>query len=149
MSAPPSRWLAALPALFLLALAALVWFATAELRIWRGITPGPRFFPLILAIAGGLVAVLMLAGLWRGRDGASLDLPDADGARRVAITIAALLALAAGTPILGMVPMVAIFVLGMLLLVLRQRLVPSLGATAIVALGLQLIFVLWLDVALP
>jgi hypothetical protein len=40
-------------------------------------------------------------------------------------------------------------VLAMLLLVLRQRLVPSLVATAVVALGLQLIFVAWLKVALP
>jgi hypothetical protein len=149
VSAPPSRWLAALPALVLLALSALVWFATAELRIWRGITPGPRFFPMILATAGVAVALLLLLGQWRGREDASLDLPDRHGLRQVAITIAALLALAAGTPWVGMVPMVALFVLGMLLLVLRQRVLPSLAATAIVAIGLQLIFVTWLDVDLP
>ena len=146
---PPAPLLAALPALFLLALAAIIWFATAELRIWRGVTPGPRFFPMILAITGAAIALLMLLGQWRGREPANLDMPDRQGAQRVAITIAALVALAAGTPLLGMVPMVALFVLGMLLLVLRQRLVPSLAATAIVALGLQLIFVTWLDVALP
>lgn len=145
----PAPLLAALPALFLLALSALVWFATSELRLWRGVTPGPRFFPMLLAIAGALIAVLLLLGQWRGRDEAALDLPDAQGARQVAITIAALVALAAGSPLIGMVPMVALFVLAMLLPVLRQRLVPSLAATAIVALGLQFIFVTWLDVALP
>jgi putative tricarboxylic transport membrane protein len=145
----PAPLIAALPALVLLALAAIVWFATAELRIWRGVTPGPRFFPMILAIAGAAIALLLLLGQWRGRGEESLDLPDRHGARQVAITIAALVALAAGTPLLGMVPMVALFVLGMLLLVLRQRLLPSLAATAIVAIGLQLIFVSWLDVALP
>jgi uncharacterized membrane protein len=150
-SAPrrPAPLIIALPALFLLALAALVWFATAELRIWRGVTPGPRFFPMILAIAGALIALLLLLGQWRGREEASLDLPDRHGARQVAITVAALVAVAAGAPLLGMMPMIALFVFGLLLLVLRQRLVPSLAATAIVALGLQLIFVAWLGVALP
>jgi putative tricarboxylic transport membrane protein len=145
----PAPLLAALPALFLAALAAIVWFATSELRLWRGVTPGPRFFPMLLAIAGGVIALLLLLGQWRGREEASLDLPDRHGLKQVAITIAALVALAAGTPVIGMVPMVAIFVLGMLLLVLRERLLPSLFATAIVALGLQAIFVMWLDVALP
>jgi hypothetical protein len=40
-------------------------------------------------------------------------------------------------------------VFAMLLLVLRQRLLASLVAAVLVALGLQVIFVLWLNVALP
>lgn len=145
----PHALLAALPALFMLGLACAVYLGTAELRIWRGITPGPRFFPLILAGTGALLAVLLLVGQWRGTDLGSLELPSRHGARQVAATILALGLLALGSPLVGMVPMVALFVLAMLLLVLRQRLVPSLAATAVVALGLQLIFVTWLKVALP
>jgi putative tricarboxylic transport membrane protein len=145
----PHKLAAALPALFMLGLAGVVYLGTSELRIWRGITPGPRFFPVILAGIGALLAVLLLFAQWRGTDAATTALPDRYGARQVAATVLALLLLAYGSPLVGMVPMVALFVFAMLLLVLRQRLLPSLAAAVLVALGLQVIFVHWLKVALP
>jgi putative tricarboxylic transport membrane protein len=151
-TAPPPRphkLVAALPALFMLGLAGVVYFGTSELRIWRGITPGPRFFPVILAGVGALLGVLLLLAQWRGTDASAMELPDRYGVRQVAATVLALVVLAYGSPFVGMVPMVALFVFAMLLLVLRQRLLPSLAAAVLVALGLQVIFVLWLKVALP
>jgi putative tricarboxylic transport membrane protein len=145
----PNRLAAALPPLFMIGLSAAVWFGTSELRIWRGITPGPRFFPMILAGIGALLGVLLLLAQTRGTDAGVTELPDRHGARQVGATLVALFLLALGSPVLGMVPMVALFVLAMLLLVLRQRLLASLSAAVLVALGLQLIFVQWLGVALP
>jgi hypothetical protein len=82
----PHALIAALPALFMLGLACAVYLGTAEHRIWRGITPGPRFFPVILAGTGALLAVLLLVGQWRGTDLGSLELPGGHGARQVAAT---------------------------------------------------------------
>jgi hypothetical protein len=133
----------------MLGVAGVVYLGTSELRMWRGITPGPRFFPAILAGIGALLGVLLLLSQWRGTDRGMAELPDRYGARQVAATLLALVAFALGTPLLGMVPMVALFVFAMLLVVLRQRPLASLVAAALVALGLQVIFVQWLAVALP
>jgi hypothetical protein len=48
-----------------------------------------------------------------------------------------------------MVPAVALLMAFLLLVVLRQPLVPSLVTTAIVAIGIEAIFVRWLGVPLP
>jgi uncharacterized membrane protein len=133
----------------MLGLAGLVYLGTSELRMWRGVTPGPRFFPAILAGIGALLGVLLLLSQWRGTDRGTTELPDRYGARQVALTLLALVVFALGTPLLGMVPMVALFVFAMLLVVLRQRVLASLVAAALVAVGLQAIFVQWLGVALP
>ena len=148
-SGPLRALLMAAPALFMIGLSALVFVGTSELRIWRGITPGPRFFPIILASVGVLLGVLLLVSQWRGTDAGMLDLPGRYGAQQVGAIIVLLVLFAAGTPIIGMVPMVAVFALATLLLVMRQRLLPSLTAAAIIALGIQVVFVQWLSVALP
>jgi hypothetical protein len=139
----------AAPALFMLALAAAVFLGTSELRIWRGVTPGPRFFPLILAGSGALLAVLLLIAQWRGAEAAVLDLPDRYGAIQVGATVAVLAGFGLLVPLMGMVLAAGLFTLVMLLAVQRQRLLPSLVAAVIVALGMQLVFVQWLKVALP
>jgi hypothetical protein len=143
------RILDALPAMFMLALAALVVLGTSELRMWRGVTPGPRFFPALLAGTGAFLALALLVSQWRGSDVGALELPDRYGAKQVAATLAALVAFVAGCPILGMVPMVGLFTLVMLLVVLRQRVLSSVTAAVLVAMGIQVVFVQWLKVALP
>ncbi len=141
--------LAAAPALFMMVLSAAVFFGTSELRMWRGITPGPRFFPAVLASAGLGLAILLLIGQWRGTDAPALDMPDRFGATKVAATAALLMLFAAGSPVFGMMPMVAVFTLAMLLFVMRQRIMASLTATLLITLGVHLVFVQWLKVALP
>ncbi|MCA3160480.1 MAG: tripartite tricarboxylate transporter TctB family protein [Burkholderiales bacterium] len=141
--------LTAAPALFMIVLSAAVFFGTSELRMWRGITPGPRFFPALLASAGVGLAMLLLIGQWRGADAPTLDIPDRFGAIKVAATAALLMVFAAGSPVFGMMPMVAAFTLVMLLFVARQSILSSLTATIIITLVIQLVFVQWLKVALP
>lgn len=88
------RLLNAVPAIFVIALAAAIMIATSGLTFWDGFTPGPRFFPGWLSGAGALLAVMLLITQRRGTDVATLDLPDARGFRTVMFTIAGLLALA-------------------------------------------------------
>jgi hypothetical protein len=143
------RPIEAVPALFILALAAGVFFGTAGLNYWDGATPGARFFPAALALAGTVVAVLLLWAQARGVERVEVEPLARDGAVRVGATFAALVALAAGVPAVGFVPMLAMFVLGVLLVVLRQRALPSVATAVIVAGFVHIVFVRWLAVPLP
>ena len=133
----------------MIALAVGVAFGTADLRYWDGTTPGPRFFPTWLAGAALLLGVLLLVPQRRGSDAGSLDLPDRSGALRVGLIFAGMVALPLATPVIGMVPAVAILMAFLLIVVLRRPLVPSLVTTAIVGIGTEAIFVRWLGVPLP
>jgi hypothetical protein len=143
------RRLEAVPALFILALAAFVFFGTSGANYWDGVTPGSRFFPAALAIVSVVAAAALLWAQRSGLERIIIDLPDAAGARRGGLSLGALVALAASTPVVGFTPMIAIFALFMLLAVLRQRLLPSAATAAIVAGFVELIFVRWLAVPLP
>jgi hypothetical protein len=143
------RPIEAVPALFILVLAAGVFFGTAGLNYWDGATPGARFFPAALALAGTAVALLLLWAQARGVERVEVEPLARDGAMRVGATLAALVALAAGVPVAGFVPMLALFVLGVLLFILRQRLVPSVATAVIVAGFVHVVFVRWLAVPLP
>lgn len=139
----------AIPALFMLVLAAGVYFGTAGLNYWDGPTPGARFFPAILAGTAVVVAFLLLLAQWRGIESVDVDDFTTLGSARVGASFAALAALAFGIPVLGFVPMLSAFVLVMLLVVLRQPVVPSLLAAVIVAGFVHFVFVRWLSVPLP
>jgi hypothetical protein len=143
------RPIEAVPALVILALAAAVFLGTAGLNYWDGPTPGARFFPAALAIAGTVVALLLLWAQWRGYERVEIEPLARDGGIRVAASVAALVALAAGVQVIGFTPMLAAFVLGMLLVVLRRPLLPSLATALIVAGFVHLVFVRWLSVPLP
>lgn len=143
------RMLAAVPAIFMIALSVGILVGTAGLRYWDGTTPGSGFLPTWLAGAGILLSLLLLLALRRGTDAGSLDLPDRAGAQRVALALAGMAVYALAMPAVGALPMLALFLAFMLLVVLRQRLVPSLATTAIVVLVLDLVFVRWLAVPLP
>lgn len=143
------RLVECVPAAFMLVLAGGIAIGTSGLNLWDDPTPGARFFPIILAIAATAVALALLFAQWRGFEKVELDFPTRLGAARVGATILALIALAAGIPLVGFVPMVAAFVALMLILVLRQRIAISLMATAIVAGFIHFVFVRWLSVPLP
>jgi hypothetical protein len=143
------RPIEAVPALFILALAAGVFFGTAGLNYWDGVTPGARFFPGILALVGTAVALFLLWAQARGFERVEVEPLSSEGALRVGLTIAALVALAGGVPLVGFVPMLAVFVLGVLLLILRRPVLPSLATAVIVAGFVHVVFVRWLAVPLP
>lgn len=143
------RPIEAVPAVFMLVLAAGVFFGTAGLNYWDGVTPGARFFPAILAGAGTVVSILLLLAQWRGIETVEIDAPSTSGLIRVAASFLALIILAVGIPVVGFVPMLGAFVLVMLFIVLRQRIVPSIVAAVIVAGFVHFVFVRWLSVPLP
>jgi hypothetical protein len=133
----------------ILALAAFIAAGTSGLAAWDGITPGPGFFPRLLAAAGVLLAVLQLLAVWRGVDAGEHALPSAEAVRRVVMVVAGMIGLIVLAPLLGMVPAVALLMAFLLLVVLRQKVAPSLAAVVIVALAIEVVFVRWLGVPLP
>lgn len=143
------RLLDAVPALFMIVASLATIMGTADLAVWDGFTPGARFFPLIVGGAGLVLAALLLWQQWRGIDTERAETPDSGALVRVGLTVAALVALAAGAPIVGLLPMLAVFVMFMLLAVLRQRLFPSCVTTVVIVGGVHLVFVRWLSVSLP
>jgi hypothetical protein len=143
------RPIEAVPALFILVLAAGIYAGTIGLRLWDGPTPGARFFPMALSGAGAIIGVLLLLAQRRGFETVEVDFPSALGAIRVAASFAAIIALAVGIPLIGFVPMLALFMLAMQLLVLRCPPVPSVGSAVIVAGLVHIVFIRWLAVPLP
>jgi hypothetical protein len=139
----------AIPALFMIAASGTVFFGTAGLNFWDGVTPGARFFPAGVA---GVTLALALALLWtqlRGTDQGVVDVPDRPALLRVALTVVGLFVLAAGAPVIGLVPMLMVFCAFMLIVVLRQRPLPTLITTLVIGVGTHLVFMRWLAVPLP
>lgn len=145
----PMRKREMVPALFLIALSLGVILGTRGLAVWDGFTPGARFFPLLVGGLGLLLAALLLWQQWRGVDHGMVDLPDRAALGRVALTMAGLVALAAGAPVVGLVPMLAAFALFMLMAVLRQPIGPSVATSVVIAGGAYVVFVRMLSVPLP
>lgn len=143
------RLLQAVPAVFMICLAVGVLAGTAGLNLWDGFTPGARFFPAWLAGAGVLLSAALLLTQWRGTDAGELDLPDRTGAMRVLATVVGLVGFALLTTQVGLMPSLILFVLYMLLGVLRAPLWPSILTAAVLAVGVEGIFVRWLAVPLP
>jgi hypothetical protein len=138
----------AAPGALMIVLAGLVLAGTWSLTAWDGFTPGPGFFPRIVATAGFALGV---ADLIVSRGGSSDPAAGLDGGGwwRVGSTIFALAAVAVLTPALGMSPAIGLFTLFMLTAGLRRPLVASLATAVGVAVALELIFVSWLGVPLP
>jgi putative tricarboxylic transport membrane protein len=135
------------PALLLLALSAALAFETRSLSFWADTTPGPAFLPVWLAIAGTLLFVLRLVEA--RRSATVIHWPDRSALVRVAMILGGLAAVPLVSPLLGLVPSLALFVAFLLLAVLRQPLWPSLATLAITVGVVYGIFVGWLGVPLP
>ncbi len=143
------RFLQAVPAIFMICLATGVMLGTTGLSFWDGFTPGARFFPGWLSGAAVLLSAALLVTQWRGTDAGQPDLPEPGGAVRVLAAIAGLVTLALLVPLIGMVPAAALFMLYLLLIVMRAALVPALVTTAIVTVGIEVVFARLLAVPLP
>jgi hypothetical protein len=143
------RLLKAVPSLFMIAAALAVMLGTADLSVWDGFTPGARFFPLVVGTVGLILSALLLWQQSRGADRGELDLPDRPGFVRVVLTVVALVGLAAGAPLIGLVPMLVLFCGFLLIVVLHQRPMPSIATALGIALGTHLVFARWLSVPLP
>jgi hypothetical protein len=138
-----------IPALFILALSAVMFFGTRHLGYWTETAPGPAFLPTWLATAGALLFALSLAEA--RREGAHLDhgWPDRFALTRVALTFGGLIATPILAPLLGLLVSAVLFMAFLLLIVLRRPLWPSLATAAVTAGLIQAVFVWWLRVPLP
>lgn len=136
-----------IPAAIMLILSVVVVLATWSLGYWSDTTPGPAFAPLWIAGAGILLIILRLLEARSGA--ASIEWPDRNGLIRIALTMAGLAALPLVSPVLGMVPSVALFIAFFLFVVARRRLVPTLTTVAVTTGLIYGVFVLWLGLSLP
>lgn len=142
----------AVPALFILALSALAVLGTWRLDYWSGTTPGPSFLPIWVAVVGLPVVVFQLVEAWRAavtEAGAGAEWPGRPALMRAVLGFGGLVAIALLTPLLGMVPSIALFIAFLLLVVLRRPLWPSLATVAVTSGVIQGIFVWWLRLPLP
>jgi hypothetical protein len=137
------------PPLIMLALSAVLVFGTWDLGYWRDTTPGPAFAPAWIAAAGALLAILQLRSVRSAGWAGVYVWPDAVGMKRVATAFLGLIAFSAVSPLLGMVPSAALFVVLFLYGLLARPLISTL-VTAVVTTGMiYVIFVWWLNVNLP
>jgi putative tricarboxylic transport membrane protein len=143
------RMTEALPALVMLGLATLMVAATWPLGVWERFTPGPAFFPLVIALLTVACAVPLLVRAVRGKSVGGADWPDAPVLGRVGAAYAALVAFLVLAPYLGMILSILLFLLAVMLGVLRQKVFGSLIAAALTTGIVYAIFVLWLALPLP
>ncbi len=137
------------PAAVMLGLSAVVLAGTRELPYWTDFTPGPAFLPRWIAGAGVLLSVILLLQAWRAGGAAKPEWPERAGAIRVFLTTGGLILCVPLAPYLGFVATAVVFMVGMMMGILRRRLLPSL-ITAVGTGGLiYVVFVWWLKVALP
>jgi hypothetical protein len=136
-------------ALVMLALSAIVAGATLHLPYWTAVAPGPAFASFWTAGAGGVIGIALLIQSIRSTDDRAVDWPDSTGLRQVMLGIAAMWLLFFMLAYLGVLIASTIFMLVFLLVVERQRLVPSLITTVITVGLFELVFDLWLGVRFP
>ncbi len=138
-----------IPAIIMLVLSVIVVLATWSLGYWIEFTPGPAFAPVWIAAAGVVLVILRLTeARWAGA-AAGVEWPDRNALVRILLTMGGLVALPILSPILGMVPSVALFIAFFLLVVARRRLVPTLTTVAVTTGLVYGVFVLWLGMRLP
>jgi len=135
-------------ALIMIALSVIMVYSTAHLTYWDEFAPGAAFIVRWVAGAGALMGLLLLVQAIRGASG-PVDLPDAGGAVRVVAGIIALIAFIMVVPLFGTAVTATAFMLVLLLLVQRQKLVPSLVATVLTVGLIEVVFDVWLGVGFP
>jgi hypothetical protein len=137
------------PAVVMLGLSTTVFLGTSELPYWTDFTPGPAFLPRWIAGAGVLLSVILLVQAWRAEGVGKPEWPDKAGAIRVGLTTAGLTLCVPLAPYVGFIAVSFLFMAGMMVGILRRKIVPSLLTAAFTGGLLYVVFVLWLKVALP
>jgi hypothetical protein len=121
--------------------------ASPSLGMWDANGPSSGFLP---AIAGATVALCALASLFRPEMSArDRFLGESAGAMRVGAVLGAIVALAAGIPVLGFIATAVPMLTLLLVVVNRGRLLYALVVATSGAVGIHLMFEKVLDVLLP
>jgi hypothetical protein len=133
----------------MLAFAGVVVMATLPLGLWQGFTPGPALFPVMIAGLPAILGVQLVVRALRGSGEGLIDWPGRRVQGTIALVYATLIGFFVLTPLIGMMPSIALFLAVVMIGVLRQPLVGSVLAVVITTGFLYLIFVLWLALPLP
>jgi putative tricarboxylic transport membrane protein len=136
-------------AVFILALSALVVVGTSGLQYWSETTPGPAFAPRWVALAGAVIAVLLVLYTLSRKDHEPVEWPRDEAMRRVLLAGATLWLFLLLLPLLGFIVSGTLFMLSMLLLVQRRSVIPALITTVVTVVGAYAIFARWLAIDLP
>lgn len=139
----------AAPAVVMLVLSVVITTDTLPLGMWQGFTPGPAFFPVLIAGFTALLSAQLLFKAYFGAPSEATDWPGGAVLRTISMVYGALLAFFFLTPVLGMIPAIMAFLLIVMIGVLRQPVVGSLCAGVITTALIYVIFVLWLGLPLP
>lgn len=143
------RTLDVAPALVMLGLSALVYGGTRDLSYWSEFTPGPAFLPTWVAGAGVLISIVILVQAFRQGGTGKPEWPDRAGGVRVLLTTGGLALCVPLAPHLGLVATTVVFMVGMMLGILRRKVLPSLVTALTTGVLIYTVFVWWLRVALP
>ncbi|MGO4387828.1 tripartite tricarboxylate transporter TctB family protein [Microvirga sp. 2YAF29] len=131
------------------AVALVIILGTAGLEFWSGISPGPRFMPILVGTAILVLSALYMYEVNQHATDAAIDFPTGSDGRRIIFIALAIIAFALIAVPLGIIVAAFVFILVTLLLILRQPLLPSLLASIVTIGVIYSIFVAWLDLRLP
>jgi putative tricarboxylic transport membrane protein len=116
---------------------------------WSATGPGSGFFPVWLAAAMAVLAVLLIANATRAADPGGRWLPGGRGLVRLCVVIGATALLVAVMDYVGMVLGAALFLVGILRFLERYPWRWAVGIAAAVALANYAVFTYWLQVPFP
>jgi hypothetical protein len=116
---------------------------------WSPTGPGSGFLPVWLALAMGVLAVLLFAGAVRGGTPGAPWLPSGAGLRRLGIVVVAAVLLVAVLKVVGMLPGSVLFLVGILRFLEGYSWRRTLAVAAGTVVVTYALFVYWLRVPLP
>ena len=139
-------------ALIMIALAAIMVYATAHLTYWDEYAPGAAFIVRWVAGVGAILGLVLLVQAIRAPTRA-VDWPTGGGAMRggggVLAGIIALVAFIMVVPLFGTAITATAFMLVLLLVVQRQKLMASIITTVLTVGLIEVVFDIWLGVGFP
>jgi putative tricarboxylic transport membrane protein len=116
---------------------------------WAPTGPGSGFLPVWLALAMGVLAILLFAGAGPGQTPGSSWLPAGAGLRRLVVVVGASVALVSLLEVVGIVLGAALFLIGLLRFLEGYSWPRTLAVAAGTAVVAYALFVYWLRVPLP
>lgn len=132
--------------LFLLALGLAFMVESLRYRYWASFGPGTGFLPRWLA--GGFLLCCFALAIEEWRAGVRVEF-DGHGLRRIAMTIGLMGAAALVTPVIGLMPALALLMFLLAAFIEKNTLQVSLAVSLGVAVFIFVVFGLWLGVQFP
>jgi hypothetical protein len=131
---------------FLIAIGVAFMIEALRYRYWASFGPGAGFLPRWLA--GGFLLCCVALVIEELRAGVRVDF-DASGFRRIAATISLMGAAVLVTPVIGLMPALALLMFLLSAFIEKNTLAASLAVSVGVAASVFVVFGLWLGVQFP